>query len=177
MTVKVSTTKACRVSAHAHGPLVTLQSAECLGAELGLLTPVTQSDAQALADTVCRLVDVDPVPVELVWAPNRRPRNYAGWHCGGIQFPLFPCGNLIVLNCATRGNNLRTLAHELAHHVVEARRLSEARARPSRLVRSHGRPFPATFREMVCYVYTRWRRAGVPATTRPPLFSNSGTRS
>ena len=174
--MKVSTTQECRVSAHAHGPLVTLRAAECLGAELGLLAPVTQSKAQTLADSVCRLVDVDPVPVELAWAPNGKPRNYGGWHCGGIQFPLFRCGGLIVLNRATRGNNLRTLAHELAHHVVEARRLREPRTRPHRLVRSHGRPFPATFREMVCYVYTTGRLEGILATTALPLFSNSGPR-
>lgn len=158
--MKVSTKKGCRVSAHAHSPLVTLRFLECLGAELGLLAPVTQSEAQTLADSVCQLVNVNPVPVALAWAPNRRLRNYGGWRCRDIQFPLFRCGSLIVLNCATRGNNLRTLAHELAHHVVEARRLREPRTRPYRLVRSHGRPFPATFREMVCYVYTTWRLAG-----------------
>ncbi len=160
--MKASAAKECWVATHAHGPLVTLRPAECLGAELGLLAPVTQGEAQSLADTVCRLVDVDPVPVELVSAPNRRFKNCLGWHCGGIQFPLFRCGNLIVLNRATRGNNLRTLAHELAHHVVEARRRREPGTRPQRLVRSHGRPFPATYREMVSYVYTTWRLAESP---------------
>ena len=123
--------KKCLISAHEHGPLVTLHSVECLGAELGLLARVTPEEVQALADAACELADVPSVPVQFVWAPSRKFRNFLGWHCGETPFPLFRYPAQIVLNRANGGDNLRTLAHELAHNVVGVRRIRECSTRPA----------------------------------------------
>ena len=145
--------KKCLISAHEHGPLVTLHSVECLGAELGLLARVTPEEVQALADAACELADVPSVPVQFVWAPSRKFRNFLGWHCGETPFPLFRYPAQIILSRANGGDNLRTLAHELAHNVVGVRRIRECSTRPARRFRPHGRPFRETFREMVGYLH------------------------
>ena len=149
------TVKGCLIPAHEHGPLVTLHSVECLGAELGLLVGVTPDEAQALADAACELADVPSVAVEFVWAPNRKSGDARGWHCGDAHFPLFRYSARIVLNRANGGDNLRTLAHELAHHVVRVRQIRECSARPVRRYGPHGHPFPKTYREMVGHVRTQ----------------------
>ena len=152
---KAVTLKRCLIPVHEHGPLVTLHSVECLGAELGLLEQVTPEDAQALADAACELADVPSVLVDFVWAPNRKLRNARGWQCGETHLPLFPYPARMVLNRANGGDNLRTLAHELAHHVVGVRRTRDCSTRPARRYPPHGRPFPETFREMVGHVHDR----------------------
>ena len=152
---KAVTLKECFILAHEHSPLVTLHSVECLGAELGLLALVTPRETQALADAVCELAGVPSVPVAFVWAPSGKRSKALGWHCGETPFPLFPYPAQIVLNRATGGDNLRTLAHELAHHVVGVRRTRDCSTRPARRYRPHGRPFPETFREMVGHVHDR----------------------
>ena len=149
------TSKRCRIPAHEHGILVTLHSVECKGAQLGLLARVTPDEAQALADAACGVADVPSVPVEFIRAPNRKPGHALGWYCGDTPFPLFRYPARIVLNRAHGGDNLRTLAHELAHHVVGVRRIRECGARPPRRYRPHGHPFPETYREMVEYVHTQ----------------------
>ncbi len=151
---EVVTMGSCSIPAHHHGPLVTLHPAECLGAELGLLVRVTQDKAQALAYDACELAEVPQVPVECVSAPNRKFWNAGGWFCGDAAFPLFRYPARIVLNRAYGGNNLRTLAHELAHHVVVVRRIRAWGAGSARRIRPHAYPFPATFREMVRHVHT-----------------------
>ena len=93
------------------------------------------------------------MPVEFAWAGRGKSRRHRGWHCGDTSFPLFEYSARIVLNRATGGDNLRTLAHELAHHVVGVRRIRESSTRPARRYRSHGRPFPETYYETVGYVY------------------------
>ena len=152
---KVVSLKECLIPAHEHGPLVTLHSVECRGAELGLLARATPEEMQALADTACGLADVPSVPVVFVRASNRKARKFLGWHCGETHFPLFPHPGVIVLNRAKGGDTLRTLAHELAHHVVGVRRIRDCSTRPARRYRPHGRPFPETYREMVDHVYTQ----------------------
>ena len=87
---KTGASKECYISAHDHGPLVTLHSVECLGAELGLLARVTPDEVQALADAACGLADVPSVPVDFVWAPSRKRRKFLGWHCGDTHFPVVP---------------------------------------------------------------------------------------
>ena len=158
--VKSRSLKRCPILAHRHGPLVTLQAVECLGAELGLLARVPRSDVEAIVTAVCELASVPAVPVEFVWAPNRKPRNHLGWYCGHTPLPLFQYPAQIVLNRANGGNTLITLAHELAHHVV-VRRIIEKDTYPARRYRPHVRPFPGTYREMVGYVHayveTEWR--------------------
>ena len=162
-TTKAVTLKRCLISTHEHGPLVTLHSIECLGAELGLLEQVTPEEAQALADAVCELAGVPSVLVDFVWAPNKKLRNARGWQCGETHFPLFPYPARMVLNRANGGDNLRTLAHELAHHVVVVRRTRDWGTRPARRYPPHGRPFPETFREMVGHVHDRvTARQGFP---------------
>ena len=152
---KAVTLKGCFILAHDHSPLVTLHSVECLGVELGLLARVAPRETQALADAVCELAGVPSVPVAFVWAPSGKRRNLAGWHCRETPFPLFPYPAQIVLNRANGGDNLRTLAHELAHHVVGVRRTRDCGTRPARRYPPHGRPFPETFREMVGHVHDR----------------------
>ena len=95
---KTGTSKECHIPAHRHGPLVTLHSVECLGAELGLLARATPEEAQALADMACGLADVPSVPVEFVQAPNRKSKKILGWHCGDTPFSLFRYTGRIVLN-------------------------------------------------------------------------------
>ena len=152
---KAVTLKRCFILAHDHSPLVTLHPVECLGVELGLLARVTPGETQALADAVCELAGVPSVPVAFVWAPSGKRANFAAWHCRETPFPLFPYPAQIVLNRANGGDNLRTLAHELAHHVVGVRRTRDWGTRPTRRYRPHGRPFPETFREMVGHVHDR----------------------
>ena len=122
---------------------------------MGLLAKVAPSDVEALVVAACQLADVAPVQVEFAWAPNRKPRHYLGWHCGDTLFPLFRYTGRIVLNWANGGNNLRTLAHELAHHVVGVRRMRESTMGPARRYRPHGRPFPKTYHEMVGYIHAQ----------------------
>ena len=150
---RAGTLKKCLIEAHQHSPLVTLHPVECHGAELGLLAPVTPEEAEGLALAACELADVPSVPVEFAWAGRGKSRRHRGWHCGDIPFPLFEYSARIVLNRANGGDNLRTLAHELAHHVVGVRRIRESSTLPARRYRSHGRPFPETYYEMVGYVY------------------------
>ena len=152
---KAVSLKECLIPAHGHGPLVTLHSVECRGAELGLLARATPEETQALADAACGLADVPSVPVEFVQAPNRKAKKILGWHCGDTPFPLFRYTGRIVLNQANGGDTLRTLAHELAHHVVGVRRTRDCSTRPARRYRPHAHPFPKTYREMVDHVYTR----------------------
>ena len=157
--------KRCPILAHRHAPLVTLQAVECLGAELGLLARVARRDVEGIVIAVCELAGVPAVPVEFVWAPNRKPRSHLGWYCGHAPLPLFQYPAQIVLNRANGGNTLRTLAHELAHHVV-VRRIIEKDTYPARRYRPHGRPFPGTYREMVGYVHAyveaEWRSQKTP---------------
>ena len=150
---KTGASKECYISAHDHGPLVTLHFVECLAAELGLLARATPEGTQGLADTACGLADVPSVPVAFVWAPSRKRRKFLGWHCGEAHFPLFPYPGVIVLNRANGGDTLRTLAHELAHHVVGVRQIREGGTRPGRRYRPHSRPFPETYRELVDHVH------------------------
>ena len=125
-----------------------------LPAGQGLLARVIPDEAQTLADEACELVDVPSVPVGFVRAPNRNPGDARGWYCTDTAFPLFRYPARIVLNRTHGGDNLRTLSHELAHHVVGVRGIREGDACPARRHRSHGHPFPTTYREMVGHVHT-----------------------
>lgn len=147
--------KECFILAHQHSHLVTLHAVECLGAELGLLVRVGQSEVETLVTDVCELAGVPSVTVEFVRAPNRKHRKYLGWYCGYTSLPLFEYSERIVLNGANGGDTLIVLAHELAHHVVEVRRIRKSVPRPTRRHRSHARPFPETYREMVGYVHAQ----------------------
>ena len=138
----------CYDRTHEHSPLVSLHRAECIGAGLGLLMIINQQDAQRIVRTLCALAHVPELRVEYV--QYRRARARGRYHCSRERSPL----PVMIANTSREGHNLRTIIHELAHHIVWERlgkRLAMGEYRP------HGPPFPAVFTDLCGEAARVWR--------------------